>query len=149
MQPSFASVRRFESVILGVCILFALVTSGADGASMTTQTKTGVVSPKQEKSSTKARPDTRCSPKLAYAPTYARPRKFRFGKGETYRHSGYVSFLIDEDGKVLEPRTLTSTGVRDIDSYLLQYVKTWKYKPAPGCGVRRSEMAITVDFNPD
>jgi TonB family protein len=83
---------------------------------------------------------------LISVPRYEKPRKFHFEKGERYRHSGYVSFEVDENGNVSEPKIIRSTGARDVDNYLLRAVKHWKYKPAPGCGTRGGEADLTVDF---
>jgi len=74
------------------------------------------------------------------------PGRFRYKKGETYKRSPVIRFEIEESGKVSKPEVKRSSGVRDIDNWVLDQVKTWKFKPNPGCGIIEDETTFVIDF---
>ena len=90
---------------------------------------------------------TRCRPALASKPKPAWPKAIHSRRGEVYRQDPIVSFEINEQGRVENVKTVRTSGLRDIDSWVEREIARWKYKPAPGCGVRHSETIVTVDFD--
>jgi TonB family protein len=72
---------------------------------------------------------------------------FKTLRGESYKRSPTVKYLIQEDGTVSNASITRSSGVADIDKQILDALAKWKYKPRPpGCGVIETEMAATIHW---
>src|SRR5882724_4756566 len=56
-----------------------------------------------------------------------------------------VSFVIKEDGSVSNVKVLKGTGSPKVDGGLVKSIRTWKYKPQPGCTVETS-MSVVIDI---
>jgi TonB family protein len=74
------------------------------------------------------------------------PQSFAFARGEKYKNSPVVSFSISEDGSVSNVRLKRSSGVKSIDEYAIQSVKSVEYKPMPGCPGIESQADVTIHF---
>jgi len=110
------------------------------------QTKNGTASVKAEKVVKKDKTAKPCVPQLAPGPSHGPPTEFKFRKGERYRHSPVVSYAVDPDGKISSVKLVRSSGVKDIDAFVVDWVKNLRYKPAPGCETLLVETDITIDF---
>jgi TonB family protein len=93
--------------------------------------------PKQKKSDSRA-----CAP-IAVKNQF--PEHLPGFKGKKYI-SPIISFDIGEAGDVSNVAVKRSSGDADFDASLKKAVEGWKYKPQPGCGVRSSEISISVHF---
>jgi len=56
-----------------------------------------------------------------------------------------VSFVVKEDGSVGNVKVLKGTGSPKVDGGLVKSIRTWKYKPQPGCTVE-SSMSVLIDI---
>ena len=75
------------------------------------------------------------------------PARWRIRPGEKYRRHPLVSYTINKHGEVSEVKILSSSGVRDIDAWVLRSVRRWRYEPLPKCETQTAEMVVTVDFD--
>jgi len=69
-------------------------------------------------------------------------------EGEKYRNAPIVAFDIDPVGNVKNLRLVSSSGIKDIDTKLLEAVGQWRYEPQPGCGTGSIEMSVSIHFDP-
>ena len=93
--------------------------------------------------------DHPCAPVLLLKPKPDWPKAIRRKKGESYKRDPVIGFGISETGEVINARVVRSSGVGDIDAWVLKEIQKWKYRPAPSCGVRKSEISVTIDFDID
>jgi len=87
-----------------------------------------------------------CNPVIVRKPKLKR-RSIHVRDGE--KSAGYtpiIAFQIAESGKVIGPHVKRSSGIRDIDDVGLNFVRSRKYNPRPGCPVIDSEEDVMVDF---
>lgn len=78
---------------------------------------------------------------------YSKEPKFKWRKGERYKHSPVVAYEINEAGEVLNPAIRRSSGVKDIDKWILESIRQRKYKPRPsGCGTVETKETVTIDW---
>lgn len=78
---------------------------------------------------------------------YARQPKFKWRKGESYKHSPTVAYEINEAGETLGFAIQRSSGVKDIDKWILESIRQRKYKPRPsGCGTVETKETVTIDW---
>jgi len=146
MQSTSPPDSWLKPLLLGVCLVLPALICAVRAETRDAEVRQGAISRTKPRTRGRSPADARCAPELVNVPRYGKPKKFHFEKGERYRHSAYVSFKVDENGSVSQPSVVRSTGVKDVDNYLLKAVKGWKYKPAPGCGTRDAEADLTVDF---
>lgn len=67
--------------------------------------------------------------------------------GEKLKQIPIVTFRVLESGEVQGVAVSRSSGVADIDSYALTWIRTFKYKERPrGCGIIESQAGVNVDF---
>ena len=55
-----------------------------------------------------------------------------------------VTYTVREDGNVIDVRIVKGTGSSRVDAGLVKSIRSWKYKPQPGCFVTTS-MTVTLD----
>lgn len=94
--------------------------------------------PKQQKKS-----DARACAPIALKNQF--PEHLPEFKGKKYV-SPIISFDIGEAGEVSNVTVKRSSGDPDFDGSLKNAVEGWKYKPQSGCGIRSSEINISVHF---
>ncbi|MCI0352311.1 MAG: energy transducer TonB [Acidobacteriales bacterium] len=63
-----------------------------------------------------------------------------------YRRDPVVSFKVKETGEVHGVLLDRSSGSADIDKAVMNNVKTWKFKPQLGCGLRELKMSVNIHF---
>jgi TonB family protein len=71
-------------------------------------------------------------------------------KGE--KSSGFtplIAFQIAESGEVINAHVKRSSGIRDVDDYALNSIKSTKYNARPGCPVIESEASVNIDWAAD
>jgi TonB family protein len=87
----------------------------------------------------------RCNPKIIGKPKL-KTDSIRIRDGE--KPSGFtplVAFQILESGEVTRVHLKRSSGIRDVDKAALNWVRTTKYHPRPGCPVVDTETVVTID----
>jgi len=68
-------------------------------------------------------------------------------KGE--KSSGFtplIAFQIAESGEVINAHVKRSSGIRDVDDYALNSIRSTKYNPRSGCPVIESEADVIIDW---
>jgi TonB family protein len=63
-----------------------------------------------------------------------------------YRRTPVVSFEVNETGEVQGAVLKRSSGSNEINRVAIKHARQLKFKPQPGCGVRKLEMDLTIDF---
>jgi TonB family protein len=66
-------------------------------------------------------------------------------KGRSLNLHPSLRFSIGEDGKVVDVRVTKSTKSRELDDFIVNQVKNWKFASKPGCGVIDSSLLIIID----
>ncbi len=135
-----------NGAIAFAAIMLACLQGNQLGLCSPDQAKNGTASVKAEKAVKKDKGAKPCVPQLAPGPSHGPPTEFKFRKGEKYRHSPVVSYAVDPDGRISNVKLVRRSGVKDIDAFVVNWVKNLKYKPAPGCSAFETEMTITIDF---
>jgi TonB family protein len=87
-----------------------------------------------------------CAPVLLSKPRLEWPKTVQYRKNESYKRAPIISFEIEESGKVSNVKVTRGSGVRDIDAWVVNEIKRWKYKPGPGCGIRETDATVIIDF---
>jgi TonB family protein len=123
-------------MLLGCC--GALVAASHAACSATDSTAS-----KQQTTST---PKGTCVPVLNTKPKPSWPKSLTTQKGESFKGNPVISFDVDEEGNVKDAKVVRSSGIRDVDEWVLREMKRWKYKPAPSCGLRHSQVIVTIDL---
>jgi TonB family protein len=82
----------------------------------------------------------------AVSPTPKAPKAKPGATLEGFKRSPIVAFEIDEAGTVQHARTKRSSGSATADEIALGWVRRWKCKPRPGCGMIESSALVTIDF---
>ena|SRR5438309_9533666 len=89
----------------------------------------------------------RCTPKVvSHARQHKSPR-IRIRKGE--EPSGYsaiVAFEILESGEVANAFVKRSSGIADVDSRAVTWIRATKYNKRSGCGVIETQAGVTIDW---
>jgi TonB family protein len=94
-----------------------------------------------------AQVDAKCQPKSTSTTLAKPPDHWRVGRGERYLRSPRVSLSVDENGAVVEAKITRTSGIKEIDVWVLDSVKAWKYNAAPGCGVRDVGASVSINFS--
>ncbi len=103
---------------------------------------------KPEKSKEERELIARCKAKLIKKAPPPEPKNWEWGKGEKYRGAPVIAYSIEEDGRVTDVKLKRGSGVRAIDNYALEWVKSRRYAAMPGCpGIETTE-TIIIDFGP-
>lgn len=117
--------------------LFALVLSASTSAMAETPETTQLIQPKHIETVVSAKPINRVPPR--YPVSAAR-------KGQ----EGWVqvSFVVDENGDVIDPIVEDSSGIKGFEKAALKAVKKWKYDPANrnGEAIEQCETKVQLDF---
>lgn len=87
-----------------------------------------------------------CVPVVKSKPKPSWPKRLRTRKGESFKGNPVISFDVDEAGNVKDAKVVGSSGIRDVDAWVLREVKRWKYEPGPSCGLRHGEAVVTIDL---
>ena len=88
----------------------------------------------------------RCRPKVVKSVTpKQKPIQVRKGEKST-RFTPIIAFDIPESGEVANARVKRSSGIRDIDEYALNWVKSIRYDSRPGCPAIQNEADVLIDF---
>jgi TonB family protein len=74
------------------------------------------------------------------------PKKWKIQPEERFSGSPVISFTVDESGKVANVRVLKSSGVKDVDRWVVLTVRRWRYKTVKGCAPTELQMSINIDF---
>ena len=61
--------------------------------------------------------------------------------------SPIVSFTIGERGEVSTLKFKKTSGIPEIDEWIVHSMRKWKYKPVPGCEQVEKETSLTIDFH--
>jgi len=88
----------------------------------------------------------RCTPKIMKRLS-PKQKSIQVRQGE--KSTGFtpiIAFEIPESGKVTNVRLKRSSGIRDVDEYALNWVKSTSYNSRPGCPVIQSEEGVLIDF---
>ena len=56
-----------------------------------------------------------------------------------------VAYVVNEDGSVSNVKILKGTGSPKVDAGLVKSIRTWKYRPQPGCTFEMS-MGVILDI---
>ena len=88
----------------------------------------------------------KCKTTILKRKKWKEPESLKFEKGEKYKNSSIVSFSISEDGSVGNIKLKRSSGVKAIDEYVIQQVKSYVYKPMPGCPGIHSQAEVLIHF---
>jgi TonB family protein len=91
--------------------------------------------------------DSRCQAKPTSTTLAKPPDHWSVGKGERYLRSPRVSLSVDENGTVTEAKITRTSGIKEIDDWVLSSVKAWKYNAAPGCGIRDVDASVSINFS--
>ena len=87
----------------------------------------------------------KCKTNLTYQPKLELPENW-LGKDEKYIHAPVVTFFIAKDGTVHDVKLKQRTGAKQLDEYMVRYVRQWKYKPIPGCQGVETTRSILIHF---
>ncbi len=135
------SGRRFEHNFLSLVVLGALLATAVHrGVPDAAGAQTATHKPGQP-------PNCAAVPLKTSLPH--RHKNWRVKAGETYANAPKLSLSVDEEGTVSGVKLIRSSGIHDIDGWVLQAVTKWRYKPAHGCGVRSVEVDVVIDFDHD
>ena len=74
------------------------------------------------------------------------PKKWKLQPGEKFSNSPVISFAVSPSGKVDSIRLLKSSGVKDVDRWVVLSVKRWRYKSVRRCAPTELQMTVSVDF---
>lgn len=60
-----------------------------------------------------------------------------------------INFVINEEGRVIDPFIQESSGIREFEKESLKSIKKWQYKPATRNGqpIEQSNLTVKFDFN--
>jgi TonB family protein len=87
----------------------------------------------------------RCEPKVTWwKPPSAMMRRFR--DGEKWVGDPLVAFDILESGEVVNAHVERSSGIPDLDTYVLSGIQRTKYNRRPGCGAVHSKATALIHF---
>jgi len=147
MFALFAAIRWFKHSLLIGGVLAGWLAGGAHPGASPFLEDIGPASRGAHQEKVQPPSPTKCKPELASKPTPKWPRSLRVRKGESYKGAPVISFNIPESGYVTDIQLVRSSGVRDVDAWVLSEVRNWKYKLAAGCGIRHSQVSVTIDFD--
>jgi TonB family protein len=61
-------------------------------------------------------------------------------------HYPIVSFTVGERGEVSNIKLRRSSGIREIDEWVVDSMRKWRYKPTPGCDEIESKVEFSIHF---
>ena len=89
----------------------------------------------------------RCTPKLvSHAPS---PRQESIHTRPGEKSTGFspiIAYQILDTGEVTHAYVKRSSGIADIDTHALTWIRGTKYNPRPGCGVIESQAGVSIDW---
>ncbi len=88
------------------------------------------------------RPD--CIPRALYRPSVDW-RQVTYPTQDRVMGNAEIHYQIDQTGTVRSVAVTSSGGSEEIDQKLISTVRTWRYKPAPGCGIRETYVYLNID----
>jgi hypothetical protein len=138
LNQSFARFRpKHNLLILAVGLAFAASEALAQAKN----------DPSKHDAAKDARPDSKCQSKATSTPLAKPPDHWSVEKGERYLRSPRISLLLDEKGAVIEAKIIRTSGIKEIDGWVLNSVKAWKYNAATGCGTREVDVSVSINFS--
>jgi TonB family protein len=89
----------------------------------------------------------RCTPKVVrHAP---RPKQESIHTRPGEKSTGFspvIAFQILDTGEVTQAHVKRSSGIADIDTYALSWIRGTKYNARYGCGVIESQASVSIDW---
>ena len=89
----------------------------------------------------------KCKPQIVNPRSTSEPARAKSRDYDGFKRSPIVSFEVDEAGTLSRLKIKRRSGSQAADELALAWVREWKYKPRPGCGVLQSEVLVTIDFD--
>jgi hypothetical protein len=84
------------------------------------------------------------SNKCVPLPVFTPEPKFHPLKAGTPVGAPALELRVADDGTVGKARLIRTSNVKDWDKEILKTVMTWRFSKAPGCGCRKTVVAITM-----
>jgi TonB family protein len=89
----------------------------------------------------------RCTPKVVIHAPSPKQESIHTRPGEkSTGFSPIIAFQILDTGKVTQAHVKRSSGIADIDTYALNWIRGTKYNTRSGCGVIESQADVTIDW---